>query len=109
MLSEFLCKLANTSQRPESVLKTSISAFACLLEALGKVSHTNNSDIKRLVTGLVKTQIFTHMCRSKPMPVEPFINSFTTWGDNSIGETVKVKDDNSFSSGLYDQTIRFGP
>ena len=83
VLSEFLCQLANKSQRPESMLKTAVAAVACLFEGLGKISPTNNSDIKRLVTGLVKTQTFAPMCRSKPMPIQPFINLFTVWGDNS--------------------------
>ena len=65
------------------MLKTAVAAVACLFEALGKISPTNNSDIKRLVTGLVKTQTFAPMCRSKPMPIQPFINLFTVWGDNS--------------------------
>ena len=50
LLSEFLCHLANSSQRPESMIKTAIAAITCLFKALGKPSPSHNSDIKRLVS-----------------------------------------------------------
>ena len=75
--------------------------IACLFEALGKVSPTNNSDIKAFSR-------FVPMCRSKPMPIQSFIHSFAVWGDNSvIYESAKVKDNNIFNPDLYYTAIRF--
>ena len=98
------------SQRPESVQKTSISAVACLFEALGKVSPTNNSDIKRLVTGLVMTQAFMHVKIEAHacLIIHKLIHNMGR-KLKCISETVKIKDNNAFSPGLYDQAVRFGP
>ena len=95
------CLLTKASQGPESMWKTALSAVACLFEALGKVSPTNNSDIKAFSR-------FAPMCRSKPLPIQSFIHSFAVWRDNSvICESAKVKDNNIFSPDLYYTAIRF--
>ena len=65
------------------MLKSAVAAIGCLFEALRKSSPTHNTDIKRLVSGLVKTQTFLQMRKSKPMSVEPFTRLFKHWGDNS--------------------------
>ena len=84
VIAEFLCNIADSSPRPESQLRTAGAAISCLFEALDKPSPMHDKDIKRLVVGLVKTGTSKPMSRSKPMPVEPFINFFESWGDNTV-------------------------
>ena len=81
-ISEFLSCLAGQSNRPESMLKVTSAAITCLFEALGKHSPMNHPDLKRLVSGIVKSGTSVPMQRTKPMPIQPFIDLFTTFGDN---------------------------
>ena len=81
-VAEFLCHVADKSQRPESVVKGTSAAITCLFEALGKQSPIHNYDIKRLISGIIKSSTSVPMKRSRPMPVQPFIDLFTSWGNN---------------------------
>ena len=58
------------------------AALACMFEALGKYSPAHNSDIKRLIAGIVKSGIVSPMKCSKPMPTNSFVNLFHSWGKN---------------------------
>lgn len=82
VLADFLCNIADNSDRPESILRVVSAAISALFEALGKTSPMVNSDIRRLISGLVKTQTTKPMSRTKPMPMQPFIELFTKWGNN---------------------------
>ena len=84
ILADFFCVLADSSDRPESVLKVSSAAITCLFEGLGKTPPTFNTDIKRLITGLIKTGTTRPMHRSKPMPVQNFVKLFRSWGKNEL-------------------------
>ena len=82
MVAEFLCAMADQSNRPESVIKSCAAAINCLFEALRKYSSANNPDVKRLIAGLIKSGTVTPMKRSQPMPAQPFVNLFHSWGNN---------------------------
>ena len=82
VISEFLSCLGNQSNRPESAIKVTSEAITCLFEALGKQSSMHHTDLKRLVSGIVKSGTSLPMQRTKPMPIQPFIDLFATFGDN---------------------------
>ena len=42
----------------------------------------HHTDLKRLVSGIVKSGTSLPMQHTKPMPIQPFINLFATFGDN---------------------------
>ena len=53
-LAEYLCQIDNVSHRPESCIKSVLTAVSFYFEGIEKSSPTHNSDIKRLKTGLIK-------------------------------------------------------
>ena len=79
-LANFLCELADSSDRPESVLRTVSASLSFLFEALGKASPIHHPEIKRLITALIKTGTVKPMKRSKPMPIEAFVKYFRELG-----------------------------
>ena len=79
-LANFLCEVADASDRPESVLRTVSAALSLLFEALGKTSPAAHPEIKRLVTALIKTGTVKPMKRTRPMPVEAFVKYFRELG-----------------------------
>ena len=80
--------MADRSDRPESTVKTCSAALYCLFEVLGKPSPVRNSDIQRLITGIIKSGTVLPMKRSQPMPISPFIRLFHSWETN---ETMPIK------------------
>ncbi len=84
-----MCKLTDSSERPDSVLKVTLAAVSFLFEGLGKRSPSHNSDIKRLVIALTKSGTRRPMFRQRPMPITAFVNLFDRLGGN---DTMSVKD-----------------
>ncbi|MEW8544181.1 MAG: hypothetical protein AB2693_11665 [Candidatus Thiodiazotropha sp.] len=82
IVADFLCVMSDQSQRPESVIKSCAAAINCLFEALGKNSPVNNPDVRRLMSGLIKSGTTAPMKRSQPMPTQPFNDLFRSWGNN---------------------------
>ena len=80
-LADFLCILADGSDRPKSVLNTAIAAVSAFVGAVN-IQNPVTSDIARLVTVLIKTGTSQSMQRSKVMPVKPFHELFIAWGSN---------------------------
>ena len=76
LLADFLCQIADSSDRPEAILKSSLAAITFLFEGLGKKSPAYHSDIKRFTSAVVKTGTFKPMSRQKPMPIEKFVGLF---------------------------------
>jgi len=81
-LADYLCSIADKSERPESSLKISLAALSSFFQALGLKSPTDSSDIHRLVTSLVKTATKKPMVRQKPMPIEAFVQLFDKMESN---------------------------
>ena len=81
VLSEYICAIADGSYRPESTSCMASAAMSCLSVALGKHSPMNNSDIRNLISRLVKTQ--KKNSNSKPIPIQPFRILFSDLGENN--------------------------
>ena len=81
-LADFLCSLAENSERPKSTLNTTLAAVMAFAEATGNPSPVT-SEIARLVTALIKCETSKPMQRSKVMPIQPFNELFTAWDSNS--------------------------
>lgn len=82
VFSDFLCSVADESERPESLLKMCSAAITCLYNGLDQCSPMDNSDIKRLLSGLVKSSTKRPAKRTEIMPVKPFIDYFLSQSDN---------------------------
>ena len=82
VIADFLCHISDKSDRPESVIKMCSAALTCMFEALGKYLPAHNPDIKRLITGIIKSGTVAQMKRSQPMPINSFVDLFHSWGNN---------------------------
>ena len=82
VIADFLCHISDKSDRPESVIKMCSAALTCMFEALGKYLRAHNSDIKRLITGIIKSGAVAPMKRSQPMPINSFVDLFHSGGNN---------------------------
>ena len=82
VLAEFLCMIADGSERPRSTLRTAVSALGALFETVLDNNPLAEPAIVRLTTALVKSSTSEPMNKSRVMPVEPFYKLFGSWGDN---------------------------
>ena len=80
-LAEYLMQLAQTLERPKSLLNTSVAVLTCLCDAMN-VKTPITQEITKLVVGLVKSCTLRPLKRSTVMPVEPFIMLFHSWQGN---------------------------
>ena len=71
IMAEYLCKLANASEHPRSMLNTTLVALACFSEATDTRQFTS-LNLSHFVNGLVKSRTSQPMCRSPVMPVKNF-------------------------------------
>jgi len=78
-LVEYLCVVADGSDRPESSLKSTCAAFTWLFNATGLPNLTRDSDVQRLVSALIKSGTKLPRCKSKVMPVSAFNKLFSSW------------------------------
>lgn len=88
ILADFLCKIADSSKRPDSLLKGTLAAISFLFESMGKSSPSHNPDIKRLVTALTKSGTTRAMIRQRPMPITSFKDLFCALG---LNESLSIK------------------
>ena len=75
----FMCSLCDGSARPESILKGCMAALSWYFTASGLTDLTKGGDIQHLFTALVKSGTQVPRCRSKVMPVQPFMQLFRSW------------------------------
>ena len=80
-LANYLCHLAQKSDRPKSVMNTCLAAVTCMTQAL-KLKDPVTEDILKLSTALVKSHTTKPMQKSQVMPVRPFIDLFLSWPGN---------------------------
>ena len=78
---EFLVDRCDSSARPKSVINTSVAVLQNFCKATG-VPSVVDTDIVKLVEGLVKSGTTEPMRRTKVLPVKPFMELFRKWGDN---------------------------
>ena len=79
----YLVKKAQSSERPESLLRTISAALKQFF--LAKFGHDPiDSGILRLIQGLIRSNTTRPRERTKIMPVEPFVSLFSKWNDNHI-------------------------
>ena len=76
LFAEFLCKISDQSERPESLLKMYSAAIGCLYEGLSLPNPMLNNDIQRLITGLIKSGTKRPLKRTEVMPITPFVDYF---------------------------------
>lgn len=88
-IADFMCGLADSSHRPQSVLKSTLAAISCLYQAKRLDIITSGNEIQYLKDALVKSSTSRPMERSKVIPVKPFNVLFTKWPDN---DRLSIKD-----------------
>ena len=81
-IADFLCYIADSSQRPKSQLQSAISAIACLYDACDSENLVYDSDLKHLVTALIKSSTKLGRCRTPILPVKPFHDLFLNLENN---------------------------
>ena len=81
LLAEYLCAVADTSERPHSVLNTLTAAISCFCEVVNVPSWVTPKVFK-LITGLVKSGTSAPLQRSRVMPVSNFKHLFLAWEGN---------------------------
>ena len=89
IFADFLCKVADRSERPESLLKMHAAAIACLYEGIGWVNPMKDPYLYRLVTALVKAGTKRPAKRTAVMPIKPFYEYFNKIPSN---EDLSLKD-----------------
>ena len=88
-LVNFLCTVADKSQKPNSMLKNYSAALTHLYDVLNEQNLMTESDIKRFVTALVKSGTSEPMTKSKVMPLVKFTEMFESWPDS---DKLSIKD-----------------
>lgn len=91
VIADFLCKLTDGSQRPESVLKNTSAALACLCDGLGVANPLAQPVLHHLKAALIKSGTTAPMRRSKAMPTQPFIDLFHSWPANEYLQTCHLR------------------
>lgn len=81
-VANFLCIIADASDRPASQLKNAIAAINNLYGALDKQSPAQHPDICRLTCALTKSATIKPAVRTAIMPLKPFNDMFCSWPGN---------------------------
>ena len=81
-IASYMCNLADKSQRPQAVLKTTRVALQHLYKALDLPSPLDSEELTLLQSALVKSGKTLPMSRSKVMPIAPFRQLFLSWEPN---------------------------
>ena len=82
LLAEFLCITSDESNRPSSVLHSTVAALGHVYIALNIEDLTHDINIRRLITALVKSGTSVPRNRSEVMPIQSFSSLFLSWGQN---------------------------
>ena len=81
-LANYLCTIADASDRPRSRLSTVIAALSSVYAHSGLMDLTKDTCINRLITALVKSSTVAPMKKSSTLPVEVITQMFMSWGSN---------------------------
>ena len=82
VMADFLCDVADGSDRPKSQLSTATAAISCYYEITRVDNIMQDTNIRRLVDSLIKTQTLAPRVHTPVMPIQPFMDIFLTWPDN---------------------------
>ena len=80
--ADFLCLMADSSQRPKSILCTALSALSLVYVHSGLCDITKNPSIVRLCSALIKSGTSAPLRHSTVLPIQAFHNLFKTWESN---------------------------
>ena len=84
IFADYLCSVADRSDRPESLLKMHSAALSCLYEGIGLSSPIKDPHVQRLITALVKAGTKRPAKRTTVMPVKPFYDYFNSASENEV-------------------------
>lgn len=79
---DFLCELADTSDRPKSKLNSALAAIHLAFDALELPSQIRNPFGSRFVDALVKSGTRAPMTKSTVLPIPRLMDIFLKWPDN---------------------------
>lgn len=82
-IADYMCFLADKSDRPESSIRINISAISCLYDGLGFNNVTHCASLKKLQCALVKSGTRRPGIRTQVMPITPFMDYFRSDKENS--------------------------
>ena len=91
VLADFLCVTADSSDRPESVLKVTSAAISCYYHGKGMKSPMDCIELRTLVSALIKSGTKRPAGRTPIMPAEVFSDLFRSWPDNEALDTAKLR------------------
>lgn len=82
-LAEFFCLIADSSDRPASLIRSTSAAISCLYGGLN-IPCPIDSDISILKSALVKSGTKTASIRTGVMPCSPFYELFKRWSAEQL-------------------------
>lgn len=87
---EFLCSIADASERPQSQIKCAMAAVSHMCKA---VDYTlpNTSEIHFMVQALIKSSTTAPRKRSKVLPVTVLLDFFRAWPNNNELDTKRLR------------------
>ena len=91
LIINFLLYKAKGSDRPDSLLRTIVSALKHFCSVNFGDYNPFDSYVNRLLLALVKTETKRPLQRIKIMPVEPFVNLFKSWENKEILSFKKLR------------------
>ncbi len=77
--ADFMCFVADGSERPESALKCTSAAITCYYQGSGRASPMDRPDLRKLCSALVKSGTKRPSNRTPVMPCKPFHDMFVSW------------------------------
>ena len=83
-IADFLCELADSSEKPASMIRSASAAITCLCDAQQVPNMMRSADIGALKAALIKSGTTAPRTRSLVMPIKPFHDLFLQWQDNDI-------------------------
>jgi hypothetical protein len=86
IVADYLCVVADKSERPESALKSTSAAVSCYYQGAGLSSPMEKQDIRKLSSALVKSGTKRPAQRTSVMPCTPYYELFENWpSDDQLG------------------------
>ena len=82
-LVDFLCLLADSSDRPKAVLNNALQAIKHLYAVLGLPSPVADGLLPRLIVALIKSGTKAPATETPLMPIKPFHDLFLKWDHNN--------------------------
>lgn len=83
ILAEFLLDLSDSTTRPKAQITNTSAVMACVSEIFDIPNLMQSPPLHRLAQALIKTQTVAPRIHTPVMPIEPFMDLFHSWPDNS--------------------------